>query len=131
MEEQKEKQKSPYLALFLSGILPAGGQFYNRNHLKAAFFLPLQSGLVIGTLVENKRVNKSWQQYQNTDSMSDYERYSESYEKRQNLLWWTGVVWALSMADAYISAHFYHFNEGSELILLPDKKEIKLCLLRF
>ena len=31
--------------------------------------------------------------------------------RRNNLLWWTGAVWAFTIADAYVSASMYGFKE--------------------
>lgn len=33
----------------------------------------------------------------------------------KNFYWIDGIVWTLSMADAYVSAHFYKFKEQGTL----------------
>lgn len=83
-------KKSPITAAALS-VLPGGGQFYTENYLKGAFFAVIQTSLLILTIKENNP------------------------DKRYNLLWWDALAWTLSMADAYVSAHFYKFKEESKI----------------
>ena len=101
--------KNPALALSLS-LLPGGGQFYTKNYLKGAVFAGAQLYFGGGTIylhwqtAKAKRDKNDW----------DYDWYSN---QRNNFLWWDALVWALSMADAYVSAHFYKFKEQGKLKL--------------
>ena len=83
-------KKSPITATVLS-VLPGGGQFYTKNYLKGALFAVIQTSLLVLTIRENNP------------------------DKRYNLLWWDALAWTLSMADAYVSAHFYKFKEQNKI----------------
>lgn len=83
-------KKSPILATALS-VLPGGGQFYTKNYLKGAIFATIQTSLLVLTIKENDP------------------------NKRYDLFWWDALAWTLSMADAYVSAHFYKFKEESKI----------------
>lgn len=96
-------EKSPTKALLLS-ILPGGGQFYTENYIKGAIFSALQTGLAIATVREDILMRRA--QREGNKLYYDYH-----LSRRYDLLWWDGAIWALSMTDAYVSAHFYKFNE--------------------
>lgn len=83
-------KKSPIIATALS-VLPGGGQFYTENYLKGALFAAVQTSLLVLTIKENNP------------------------DKRYDLLWWDVIAWALSMGDAYISAHFYKFKKQNKI----------------
>ncbi|MDI6841118.1 MAG: hypothetical protein QMD71_09805 [bacterium] len=100
-------KRSPSTAILLS-IFPGGGQFYTENYIKGAVFATIETTLLGFTVyahikAENAKRDKDWQ---------SYEYHSN---RRYNLLWWDGIVWALCTADAYISAHFYGFERKGKL----------------
>lgn len=100
-------KKNPNTALFLSA-LPGGGQFYTHNYLKAGIFALSQgvaAGITTYLLVQRNNAQKRGDTWD-----ADY-YYNEAY----NWFWIDGVVWSLSMMDAYVSAHFYKFREQATL----------------
>lgn len=105
-------KKNPTVALFLS-LLPGGGQFYTENYLKGIIIGGVQLYFGGGTIYLHikakeaaRKKYKYWRFY--------HEWYSN---QRNNFLWWDALVWAISMADAYVSAHFYKFKEQGKLKL--------------
>lgn len=83
-------------AVLLSGLIPGGGQFYVRQPLKGAVIAASELTLA---------------------GFSVYYHTQENEDTRNTFLWWTGFVWAVSMADAYVSAHLYSFKDEQRLNL--------------
>ncbi len=95
--------KSPAGAMLRSAALPGWGQFYNEKYIKGALILSLESFFMAGALVEHRnfvRENRSW---------------SSIHRERRNdfLIWLVGTI-LFSMADAYVDAHLYRFDDDFE-----------------
>ena len=101
------QEKSPRKALLLS-ILPGGGQFYTQNYLKGAVFCAVQTTLAGATIYEYILANRAKKE---GDDFS-YKYFSDWLK---NFYWMNGIVWTISMADAYVSAHFYKFKQQGTL----------------
>jgi len=108
-------EKSPIFALLCSLLLPGGGQFYTENNLKGVLFFAAQTCMLSVILYEHQKAENSWLRYKRTGDPAYYEDYSHYKEKRDDHLWWGGLIWGLSCADAYIDAHFYRFNAEMSL----------------
>ncbi|MBN1326449.1 MAG: hypothetical protein JW996_00695 [Candidatus Cloacimonetes bacterium] len=113
-----ELEKKPMKAAALSFFLPAGGQFYNESYLKAGFVLALEGGLIGLTLYNHYQTEKHYDKYLETGLDMEYEKYLDYYYKRQNDLWWTGIVIFLSTIDAYVDAHLYNFEANRDKLRL-------------
>lgn len=100
-------KKNPAVALSLS-LLPGGGQFYTENYLKGIVVGGAQLYFGGGTVYLHLQAQKA----KNRGDAWEYEWYSN---QRTEFLWWDALVWAFSMADAYVSAHFYKFKEQGKL----------------
>ncbi len=102
-------EKSPFRALVFS-LLPGGGQFYNGEYIKGAVFSITQT-LCLGFAIREHIYAEE------SKRNGEDENYTYHIEKRKDWLWWYFSVQALSMTDAYVSAHFYKFDEdvGIEL----------------
>jgi hypothetical protein len=99
--------KSPLRAVFFSAVLPGGGQIYTHNYWKAVGLGTAEAGLAGAAIYEVWRMNRA------TDQME----IDNHFEKQRSLWWWTAGVWAFSMADAYVDAHLYRFDEQGRVAL--------------
>ncbi len=101
--------KSPTKAMLLS-ILPGGGQFYNEKYIKGIIFATAQT-LCLGFAVREHIYAMD------AESKGRENDYNYHIAKRYDWLWLSCGVWALSIGDAYVDAHFYNFHEdvGIEL----------------
>lgn len=93
-------EKSPVKAIILSTLFPGGGQIYTENYLKGIIFTSGEGLLLYFTIKEKEK------------------------EKRNNLLWWTAVFHLFNIADAYVSAHLYKFEENKRISLKTTLSDI-------
>ena len=95
------KVKSPMGALVRSMLLPGWGQLYNEHPRKGALIFSTE--LILGGAVVYKNRQPSDRQQRNTF-----------------FLWFLGVF-LYNLADAYVDAHLYGFEEGEvEMAGPPD-----------
>ncbi len=87
----------------LWSIIPGGGQFYNRQYLKAGAVV-IAEAFYIWKFNEN-RINY---RYYNDALPFSKSRY---LDKRNKYAWWIGFVWAYGMLDAVVEAHLKPFND--------------------
>lgn len=101
--------KSPQGAMLRSLIFPGWGQWYNGHRLKAVVVFGAEVGLLANSIYLNQKCQAS---------QTTLER--EFYINNRNLSnWWLLGVILFSMADAFVDAHLYRFDESPELSLLP------------
>jgi hypothetical protein len=97
--------KSPQGAMLRSLIFPGWGQWYNHHRLKAVVVFGAEVGLLANSIYLNQKCQSS---------QTTLER--EFYINNRNLSnWWLLGVILFSMADAFVDAHLYRFDEGPEL----------------
>ncbi len=110
--------KSPVLSAWLSFLLPGGGQFYTKCYLKGAVIASTETYLIH----EFKRIY----------DLKKENRISDTVYERKIL--YNGIIYLMvhiySIADAYISAHFYNFPKDTTLNLsfLIEEESFKLFL---
>ncbi len=97
-------KRSPALAVALSAVVPGGGQVYTANYLKAGAFAGSLGYLGYRYLKEDRAAKAS---------TSLYEWWDHDWERR-NYKWWFIGVWLVSLADAYVDAHLYRFDDQAE-----------------
>ncbi|MDM7926956.1 MAG: DUF5683 domain-containing protein, partial [bacterium] len=101
----KTETKSPRGALIRSAVLPGWGQWYNGARWKTGLVAAAAAGLAANIVIQNRRA---------ADSITEDER--AFYENSRNLTWWWVVgLYGLTLADAYVDAHLWHFDTGPEL----------------
>jgi len=119
--DSKTDVKSPLKAVFFSAVFPGGGQIYTRSYWRAAGLGLAEAGLAGAAMVEVWRMNKA----------TDQAEVDRHFEKQRSLWWWTAGVGAFSMADAYVDAHLYRFDEqGGMAIRLRPMGGVGLALNR-
>ncbi len=104
VKEEKKPHRSPLLSVCFSAALPGGGQLYTQQYLKAAVFAGglgylgycynREDQAAIGNLVQD-----------------DYNYHDQ---RRRKYKWWFIGIWTLSLADAYVDAHMFKFDEHGE-----------------
>ncbi|RKZ25851.1 hypothetical protein DRQ20_04260 [bacterium] len=97
--------KSVKTAVFLSLLLPGGGQFYTGNYLK---------GIAIGGI----EVYCFYRCYQGYAEGNEDEGYT--------YLFWSLITLLFSAADAYVDANLYGIKP--ELEVNPEEKSVSLRL---
>jgi len=113
-------RKSPLKAVFFSAVFPGGGQLYTGNYWRAAGFATVEAGLAGAAFYE------AWRMYKAEDQ-AEIDRH---YEKQRSLWWWAAGTWALSMADAYVDAHLYKFDEQGRVVVGMGTGGLKVILAR-
>lgn len=112
-----QMQKSPALAIVLSGLLPGAGQIYTGGWYKAPFIVAGIIGCFIGANVQNGRylididsVNKQLARG-DTYHASLYTNAREFYrDDRDKFYIYAGLIYLINLLDAYISAHLFDFD---------------------
>ena len=99
------EKKNPTAAMLRSLVVPGWGQFYNGKWFKGIIIAGAEVGLVANAIVLNQ-----WAKEAETED----ERYF--YLDNRNLSFWIlGATILYSMADAYVDAHLFNFDESPEL----------------
>jgi len=96
--------RSPGTAVLLSALLPGGGQVYTGSYWKAGLIAPAELTLGYFSVKEHLDATRALDEGREDD-------YILHRDRRTTLLWWTGAVIAFSMADAYVSAQLYGFDD--------------------
>jgi hypothetical protein len=114
----KKPHRSAFLAVSFSAVIPGGGQLYTQNYLKAAGFAG-----ALGYLGYN------WYEYDKDYMNSSWAEEDYYYQKRRKFMLWTIGVWLGSLADAYVSAHLYKFNQNAEprVTFVIDRNKLALA----
>ena len=114
----KKPHRSAFLAVSFSAVFPGGGQLYTQNYLKAAGFAGALSYL-----------GYKWYKYDKDYWKASGPEIDYLYEKRRKYMLWTIGVWMGSLADAYVSAHLYKFNQNAEprITLVIDRNKLALA----
>ncbi|MFO7660343.1 MAG: DUF5683 domain-containing protein [Candidatus Cloacimonadaceae bacterium] len=116
-----EYDKNPYRAMLYSAALPGGGQIYNQAYVKAAVVAGLQAYL-IGTALHHNERKDHYQELMNNSVIGeqDYLIFKQQRDGYRDDLrsdyWWMGTVLVLSVADAFVDAHLYNFNQEKDKI---------------
>ncbi|MCD6330438.1 MAG: hypothetical protein J7M10_08900 [Candidatus Cloacimonetes bacterium] len=109
-EKPFDSGRSSTKALLWS-IIPGGGQFYNKQYVKAGIDI-LAESLIIGTAIHyHLKMIDAYALYEQTHSQAHYDQYNYYYQQQQNMVWWWATVKLLSLLDAYIDAKMFNYNE--------------------
>ncbi|MBN2226847.1 MAG: hypothetical protein JW763_05740 [candidate division Zixibacteria bacterium] len=123
------KIQNPTVALFKSMFVPGLGQIGNREYVKAAIIIALETTL-IGTYIHyynktNDREN-AFQTAEGSAQTRLFEEYENARDQRNRFGWYTGTLIFLSMFDAYVDAHLAKFpkqKEGLAVTVIPTPNE--------
>jgi hypothetical protein len=99
-------------AMVASAVHPGLGQLLNGAEYKAAIVCAVETFLVAGLVVEDRRARNSLRLYKQTADDRHYDEYSEHFDRRQALVWWAAVAALYGLADAYVDAHLVGFGDS-------------------
>lgn len=110
-------ERNHKVPLFLSLVLPGGGQIYNGKYLKAGIYIALEASLIYGAVKQNERMNdakdelKYYRELDLQSKIDEYEFYVERYKSdRNNFIWMSVGAVLLSAGDAFVDSHFKGFK---------------------
>lgn len=95
----------------LMGLIPGGGQIYNRAWVKALIVVTAESYYVYQFQLNRDRFSN----FDDTLPLSQG-RY---LEKRNKYAWWVALVYLWGMMDAYVDAHLEGFPPDTSYQLSP------------
>ncbi|MCI0513640.1 DUF5683 domain-containing protein [candidate division KSB1 bacterium] len=110
----KVKVKAPRAAVLRAIILPGWGQWYNEKKFKALLVFGTEIGFVSAAIWHNQRVVTRLDESQYT------EQYRLQYKEfhinmRNQYVWYLAGAILYAMADAYVDAHLFDFDESPDL----------------
>jgi len=100
-------------AMVASAAYPGLGQLLNGTEYKAAIVCAVETFLVAGLVVEDRRARNSLRLYKQTSDERYYDEYSEHFDNRQALVWWAAVTALYGLVDAYVDAHLAGFDDSA------------------
>jgi hypothetical protein len=123
------KKKSTTLAMALSAVVPASGQFYNETYWK----IPIILGLGGYWGYEWVQMNNELRTYRSKYSESlikyppsgnyQYKNLRDFYRsERDKFAWYLGLLYVLNIVDAYVDASLFEFNVGEDLSSVPSRR---------
>ena len=98
-------------AMTASAVYPGLGQLLNGTEYKAAIVCAVETFLVAGLVVEDRRSRNSFRLYKQTGDERYYDEYSEHFDNRQTLVWWAVIAALYGLVDAYVDAHLAGFDD--------------------
>ncbi len=114
----KVPQRSPMLAMGLSAVFPGGGQLYCQRYLRAAAFAGAIGFFGYGYWREDRAMRDDVAAGNAaTDGaalLAHRDSYYRHYDNRRANQWWGIGIWLFSLADAYVGAHLFKFDERAE-----------------
>jgi hypothetical protein len=127
-------QKSPWVALGLSAILPGAGQIYLDQWYKAPFIIGGIGACLAGAFIQNNRYLYTSDSVHNQLARGDtttslrYAHAREFYrDDRDKFYIYAAIVYIANLIDAYIAAHLYDFDVSdpgpSPYIMMPASRE--------
>ena len=115
------------IPLFMSVVLPGGGQMYNHKYIKAGIYAGLELVFIYGAVIQNARLEDARdaidklevELYPNYEKIYEYEFLVDRYKKeRNNFIWLSIGTILLSAGDAYVDSYFSEFKRS--LIIKND-----------
>lgn len=121
----------PLVALSLSAVFPGGGQLYTQKYLRAAAFAGAIGYCGYGYWREDREMRRLASAALPTlsDSLANAAQYEYHYGGRRGFQWWGIGIWLFSLADAYVDAHLFRFDERAEpaIVLRAAPDGFALC----
>lgn len=129
----KVPHRYPLAALALSAVFPGGGQLYTQKYLRAAAFAGTIGFFGYRFYREDRAMVREVDLASASADSAEFEAHRQSYyrhsDDRRSAMWWGIGIWLFSLADAYVDAHLFKFDERAEpsvtLRAAPDG--IALC----
>jgi hypothetical protein len=119
-----QNPKQPLRAMAYSAILPGGGQIYNGSYLKSGIVIGIQTYL-IGTAIYHADRKQHFHQQNDLVNEKLYR------DELRNDYWWMGTTLVLSVADAFVDAHLYNFEQEKQKVHLKFEDKLLKLELKF
>lgn len=105
------RKKSPRGAVIRAALFPGWGQWYNEKKLKSMLIFGTEIGFISAAVWHNQQVVKPW---------TTAENYIKEFHinMRNQYVWYLVGTILYSMADAYVDAHLFDFDESEDLALI-------------
>jgi hypothetical protein len=105
----------PFLVMARSAVVPGWGQVYNRQPLKAILVVAGEGLLAYKILdelrLQNEAIDRRAAAVEGTLEYAAADADELTHRNRKiDWIWWTAAAHLLQMADAYVDAHFRHFD---------------------
>ncbi len=114
--------KNPVHAMLYSAFIPGGGQVYNGKYLKAGVVVGIQAYFVGASIYHDGKQDEYAKKANSAVLASDrlfYEKKRDEYgDKQRSDYWWIGITAVLSIADAFVDAHLFDYQEQKEKVRL-------------
>ncbi len=110
--------KSPRGAVIRAVAFPGWGQWYNGKKFKAVLAFGTEVGFLSASIWHNQRVVKRLGDEYNDDYKNEYREFH--LNMRNQYIWYLAGAILYAMADAYVDAHLYEFDESSDLAFLKQ-----------
>lgn len=130
-DEEFVMQKSPWGAVLRSVVIPGWGQFYNESYWK----IPLIWGLMTyyaSIWIKSHRLYWDNQQYyldykdKDVNLANFYLSRRKLYRnQRDDFAVYIGLVYFLTLVDAYVDAHLFDFDVGPDLFTIGFQLNVK------
>ena len=98
--------------LIASAAYPGLGQLLNGTERKAAIVGGAEALLIAQLLLEDRWTRYALKNYRETGDSDYFDEYSEHFDRRQTLIWWTAILALYSITDAYVDAHLSGFDDN-------------------
>jgi len=103
-------EKSPWLAVLQSAVVPGLGQIYNESYIKAPIIWGAAALLLYGWIYNDDLYDDYSVLYQQTQN-DRYKDLRTFYRDQRDLFTiYMGLLYLLNLVDAYVDAHLFDFN---------------------
>jgi len=103
-------EKSPWLAVLQSAVVPGLGQIYNESYIKAPIIWGAAALLLYGWIYNDDLYDDYSVLYQQTQN-DRYKTLRTFYRDQRDLFTiYMGLLYLLNLVDAYVDAHLFDFN---------------------
>ncbi len=113
IDYERKLHQNPTAALFKSMLVPGLGQIGNRQYVKAAVVIGLETWLVGSAIQHGQEASDFRKQFEASTVLADrntfYGKYLASKDERNKFTWFAVIVTFVSMFDAFSDAHLSGF----------------------
>jgi len=103
-------EKSPWLAVLQSAVVPGLGQIYNESYIKAPIIWGAAALLLYGWIYNDDLYDDYSVLYQQTQN-DRYKTLRTFYRDQRDLFTiYIGLLYLLNLVDAYVDAHLFDFT---------------------
>jgi hypothetical protein len=129
----KVPHRYPMVAMGLSAICPGGGQLYTQKYYRAAGFAAAIGYLGYHWYDEKRQADNITDAYYRTFDTeqriqlnTDWQRHND---RQRTYQLWTIGIWLFSLADAYVDAHMFRFDDRADprITLQATPSSLALC----